>query len=107
MVCISRFRFANSHSLSYCLPVSKVTDMLQCLEGAAVMVVGLSTHDAMSRIHKFTPKLNIHDTNRVNAAIAHYEPYIDFDELMRRTQSGNSSFNEPGGISLADLARRL
>jgi BioD-like phosphotransacetylase family protein len=84
-----------------------VTDMLQCLEGAAVMVVGLSTHDAMSRIHKFTPKLNIHDTNRVNAAIAHYEPYIDFDELMRRTQSGNSSFNEPGGISLADLARRL
>ena len=35
---------------------------------APVMSVGYSTHDAMSMIHKFTPKLNIDDTNRVMVA---------------------------------------
>jgi 20S proteasome alpha/beta subunit len=35
---------------------------------APVMCVGYSTHDAMSMIHKFTPKLNIDDTNRVMVA---------------------------------------
>ena len=70
-------------------------------------MVGLSTHDAMSRMHKYTPKLNIHDSNRVQVAVDHYEPYIDFDELMRRTQAGNSSFNDPASISLEDLTRKL
>jgi dethiobiotin synthetase len=83
----------------------EVSDMLKCLKGAPVMVVGYSTHDAMSMIHQYTPKLNIHDTNRVAVAVDHYEPYIDFEELMRRTQANNSSFNEPGGISLDDLRR--
>ena len=83
----------------------EVADMLTGLDGAPVMVVDLSTYDAMSKIQKFTPKLNIHDTNRVSVAVDHYEPYIDFDELMRRTQSNNTSFNEPGGVSLADLRR--
>ena len=81
----------------------EVADMLTGLDGAPVMVVDLSTYDAMTKIQKFTPKLNIHDTNRVSVAVDHYEPYIDFDELMRRTQSSNTSFNEPGGVSLADL----
>jgi dethiobiotin synthetase len=35
---------------------------------APVMCVGYSTHDAMSMIHRFTPKLNIDDTNRVAVA---------------------------------------
>jgi hypothetical protein len=35
----------------------------------------------------------------------HYEAYIDFDELIRRTRSGDSSFNEPGSISFDDLRR--
>ncbi len=61
----------------------------------------------MSRMHKYTPKLNIHDSNRVQVAVDHYEPYIDFDELMRRTQAGNSSFNDPASISLEDLTRKL
>jgi hypothetical protein len=38
------------------------------LQGAPVMLVEMSTHDAMSAIHRFTPKLNIHDTNRVKIA---------------------------------------
>lgn len=81
--------------------------MLNSLQDAPVMVVGYSTYDTMSRIHGYTPKLNIHDTSRVEAAINHYEPYIDFAELTRRTQAGNSSFNDPGSISLYDLARKL
>lgn len=80
----------------------EVMDMLTSLQGAPVMVVGVSTHDAMSKIHRYTPKLNIHDTNRVGVAVDHYEPYIDFDELLRRTQASNSSSNEPGSISLDD-----
>lgn len=82
---------------------AEVLDMLKCLKGAPVMNVGYSTHDAMSKIHRFTPKLNIHDTNRVEVAVDHYEQYINFDELARRTQSGNSSFNEPGTIPLDTL----
>ena len=84
---------------------NEVTDMLNSLDGAPVMIVELSTHDAMSKIHAFTPKLNIHDTNRVSVAVDHYEPYIDFDELIRRTQAENSNFNAPGTISLEDLRR--
>jgi len=82
---------------------AEVTDMLKSLTGAPVMVVGMATHDVTSKIHSFTPKLNIHDTNRVAVAVEHYEPYIDFDSLIRRTQSSNSSFNEPGAIPLSEL----
>ena len=35
----------------------------------------------------------------------HYEPYIDFPELLRRTQSSNSSFNEPGALPFDELRR--
>ena len=83
----------------------EVSDMLEGVEGAPIMCVGLTTHEATKQIHNFTPKLNIHDTNRVSVAVDHYEPYIDFDELLRRTRSGNSSFNEPGTISFEDLRR--
>lgn len=79
--------------------------MLEGIEGAPVMVVETTTHEATSKIGKFTPKLNIDDTNRVRVAIDHYEPYIDFDELLRRTQSSNSSFNEPEHIAFNDLKR--
>lgn len=50
------------------------------------MVVGYSTHQAMAMIHDYTPKLNIDDKNRVRKAVEHYEPYIDFDQLLERTQ---------------------
>lgn len=69
--------------------------MIQNSNGAAVMIVDYSTHDTMTKIHKYTPKLNIDDANRVAKAIDHYESYIDYDELMRRTQSGSSSLQEP------------
>lgn len=83
----------------------EVQDMMVGVDGAPIMSIGVPTHEAMTRIHQFTPKLNIHDTNRVGVAVDHYEPYIDFDELLRRTTSSNSSFNEPGSPSLAELKR--
>lgn len=60
----------------------------------------------MSMIHGYTPKFNVDDKHRVNSAVEHYEPYIDFEELMRRISSSDSSFNEPGGISLEELRKR-
>lgn len=65
----------------------EVRDMFAGLEGAPVMVVGYSTHQAMQMIHSMTPKLNIDDKNRVRKAVEHYEPYIDFDLLLRRASS--------------------
>lgn len=65
----------------------EVQDMFEGLEGAPVMVVGYSTHQAMQMIHDYTPKLNIDDKNRVGKAVEHYEPYIDFDLLLERASS--------------------
>lgn len=62
----------------------EVRDMFEGLEGAPVMVVGYSTHQAMQMIHDYTPKLNIDDKNRVRKAVEHYEPYIDFEQLLHR-----------------------
>jgi BioD-like phosphotransacetylase family protein len=83
----------------------EVKDMMEGVEGAPIMSVDLTTHQAMKKIHAFTPKLNIQDTNRVAVAVDHYEPYIDFEELLRRTTSGNSSFNEPGTPQFEALKR--
>jgi hypothetical protein len=38
-------------------------------------------------------------------SVDHYEPYLDFDELLRRTQASNTSFNEPGTVNFDDLCR--
>jgi len=84
----------------------EVLDMIHGLDGCPIMVVDFSTHQAMQKIHAFTPKLNIDDKNRVGKAVEHYEPYINFDELLRRTRSGDSSFNDPDGISYDELRRR-
>ncbi len=65
----------------------EVRDMFEGLEEAPVMVVGYSTHEAMQMIHDYTPKLNIDDKNRVRKAVEHYEPYIDFEQLLRRASS--------------------
>lgn len=83
----------------------EVKDMILSCPDAPIMCVELTTHQAMKKIHSFTPKLNIEDTNRVRVAVDHYEPYIDFDEIERRTTSSNSSFNEPGTPSFDDLKR--
>lgn len=83
----------------------EISDLLGGLKGAPVMMVEKTTHEATSKIGNFTPKLNIADTNRVGVAIEHYEPYINFQELIRRTTADNTSFNEPGFIQLDELKR--
>lgn len=83
----------------------EVKDMMVGMDGAPIMSLDVPTHEAMTRIHNFTPKLNIDDTNRVDVAVDHYEPYIDFDELLRRTTSSNSSFNEPGAPTFEEVKR--
>jgi BioD-like phosphotransacetylase family protein len=83
----------------------EVMSILNGVTGAPIMIVEKTTHEVTTMINGFTPKLNIHDTSRVAVAVDHYEPYIDFDTLMRRTTRGNSSFNEPGSISLDELKR--
>lgn len=83
----------------------EVEEMIRDVDGCPIMIAELSTHQAMTKINRFTPKLNIHDKNRVAVAVDHYEPYIDFDELMRRTTSSNSSFNEPGTPTLDEVKR--
>lgn len=62
----------------------EVREMFEGLDGAPVMLVRHSTHEAMKLIHDFTPKLNIDDKNRVMKAVEHYEPFVDFDQLLRR-----------------------
>lgn len=51
-----------------------------------VVFVEYSTHHAMQKIHAYTPKFNIDDEHRVTTAVEHYEPFIDFDELLKRTK---------------------
>ena len=83
----------------------EVKDMVLELDNAPVLLVEHSTHEAMRKIYQYTPKFNSDDTHRVATAVDHYEPYINFDELVRRTSSTNSSFNEPGMISFEDLKK--
>lgn len=48
----------------------EVTDMLHSFQTAPIMVVGYSTVDCMGMMHRLTPKLNIDDTSRVEAAVS-------------------------------------
>jgi len=50
-----------------------------------VIVCPYTTDQAMDMIQSMTPKLNISDEVRVNAATEHYEKYIDYDLLLSRT----------------------
>jgi len=55
-------------------------------DGPSIMIARGTTHEVMTKIHAYTPKLNIDDTSRVSVAVDHYEKYIDFDLLLRRTK---------------------
>lgn len=83
----------------------EIKDMMEGVTGAPMMCIDVSTSSAMTAINNYTPKLNFEDKNRVNVAVDHYEPYIDFDEMLRRTSSSDSSFNDPSSISFEELRR--
>jgi len=61
--------------LSYLMRMAVDTD-------APVMITPLGTVDALERIKSFTAKHNVNDFSRVEAAVQHYEPQIDFDTLL-------------------------
>jgi len=69
----------------------EVMEMIAGLEGAPVMLVGHSTHEAIKMIHDYTPKFTNADYNRVQKAVEHYEPYIEFEEILRRTSNNANS----------------
>lgn len=48
----------------------------------AILVAPQGTVDVAEAIQSFTAKMHISDPARVNAAIAHYEPHIDFERLL-------------------------
>jgi len=81
-------------------------DMIKSLN-APVIHAEMSTYKAMQEIQMFTPKLNIDDTSRVQHAVDHYEPYINFDLLLQRTSAteGGSSWDLPDdyGIDVKPL----
>jgi len=52
---------------------------------APVMITKLGTIDALDTITRFTAKHTIRDPGRIRAAIAHYEPQIDFDAMLNGT----------------------
>jgi len=57
------------------------------LADVPIMIAKMSTHDAMGAMRTLTPKLNIGDNHRVEIAVEHYEPHIDFELLLERTSS--------------------
>ena len=73
----SHTTLATTPRISTCAPSSQLeTD-------APVMVTKHGTLDALERIKNTTAKHNVDDMARVEAAISHYEPHIDFDLLLR------------------------
>lgn len=77
----------------------EIEDMIKSSQ-APIMHVKMSTWPVMSKIADFTPKLNIDDTHRVDEAVAWYEKHINFDELLRRTSSRDSSFDDPDSLPM-------
>ncbi|CAM9433916.1 unnamed protein product [Hapterophycus canaliculatus] len=74
-------------------PMTYVEELLK-MHDIPVIISNVSTFDTMDRIRSYTPKLHKEDEVRVRLAVSHYEPYIDFNTLLRPT--GGSSV---GGIS--------
>jgi len=72
-----------------------IAAMMEGIDDVPILYAQNTCHEALEKIIAFTPKLNIDDRTRVERAVDHYEKYIDFDELLRRTSARNSSFDVP------------
>jgi dethiobiotin synthetase len=59
-----------------------ITNLPEC--APPVLLTGPPTDVVMAGIYNHTPKLNTEDNNRVDIAVRHYEPHIDFDLLLSR-----------------------
>ena len=67
---------------------SQVLEIVMNLPDTAppVLMTDRRTDSVMQGIYKYTPKLNSEDSNRVERAVQHYQPYIDFDLLLDRVR---------------------
>jgi phosphate acetyltransferase len=68
-------------------PISvEVLDIMKGLPDSVppVLMTDIRTDVVMQGIYQYTPKLNHEDSNRVERAVQHYQPYIDFDLLLER-----------------------
>lgn len=67
---------------------SQVLEIVMNLPETAppVLMTERRTDSVMQGIYKYTPKLNSEDSNRVERAVQHYQPYIDFDLLLDRVK---------------------
>lgn len=78
---------------------SQVMDIIQGMNESdsapPVLLAPYPTNIVMDMIHSYTPKLNFEDASRAQTAVNHYEPYIDFDLLLKRT--GHSKIVEEQG----------
>jgi hypothetical protein len=54
------------------------------LPSAPVLMAPQCTQEVMHAIHTYTPKLHAKDPHRVQTTVDHYEPYIDFDLLLKQ-----------------------
>eukprot|EP00903_Cladosiphon_okamuranus_P012146 g11395.t1 len=70
-------------------PMAYVEDLLK-MHDIPVIISNVSTFDTMDSIRSYTPKLHKEDEVRVRLAVSHYEPYIDFDTLLRSTEGSSS-----------------
>lgn len=65
----------DSTSLPYLMEIARGYD-------APVMLAHMGTIEASSEISNFTAKMHIGDYERVDAAVSHYEPHINFEALL-------------------------
>lgn len=75
-------------------PIStQVLEIVTSLPDSAppVLMTAARTDDVMQGIYQYTPKLNNEDSNRVEIAVQHYQPYIDFDLLLERVTIPNDN----------------
>jgi phosphate acetyltransferase len=68
-----------------------VMDIYHSMDAPPMLICKEGTRSAMEQISHYTPKHNNQDTHRIEIAVNHYEPYIDFDLLLDRTGNALSS----------------
>jgi hypothetical protein len=66
-----------------------------------ILITPHPTNQAMEWILNYTPKLNFEDGHRVDIAVQHYEPYINFDVLLDRVGYSNDSSDGSDGSGSA------
>lgn len=82
-------------------PIStQVLEIVTSLPDSAppVLMTATRTDNVMQCIYQYTPKLNTEDFNRVDTAVQHYQPYIDFDLLLERVAIDDDTCTDASSV---------